>query len=155
MKKLILSAALAGMSFSAMAADTATSFTGNHTVTTVAADCPLLSGSVTLGASNNVHAAYRCDDQYMTVEVGACHKGGSREAAVCAKVDLNDPATPLDASDDVWNYSGCTDLLLGKIPDDQDPDFNGYVIGSTGGSIVAMPLGGACTATNLTALDFF
>ena len=152
MKKIIIAtAAILGAGISGAALADAGPFQGNNTVTVT--DCTMLSGSVTLGVSSNVHGHYICDEQYNVVKVGACHEGGSRTAAVCAWLPGLDGT--VGTSDDVLNYSTCTVSLVGTIPPTQDPDYNAYVVGSGGGSIAGVALGGRCNETTLPAVEFF
>lgn len=142
-----------GVAGSALAADNDAPFTGNVKITADDTGCPMLAGDVTLGVSANVHGMWVCDEQYNVVKVGACHEGGTRSPAVCAWLPGTDGL--VGTSDDVLNYTTCTEADIGKIPTGQDPDYNAYVIGSGGGSIAGVALGGRCDATSLPGLDFF
>lgn len=156
MKKIIYTAAFAmglAVSGTVLAADNDAPFTGNVKITADDAGCPMLAGAVTLGVSNSVHGNWVCDEQYNVVKVGACHEGGSRTPAVCAWLPGVDGT--VGTADDELNYATCTAELVGTIPDGQEPDYNAYVIGSGGGSVAGVALGGRCDNASLGGLAFF
>ena len=127
----------------------AAAFTGTDTVDTT--ECPMLKGEVSLGVSQNVHGMWFCDEQYNVIKVGACHEGGSRKAAVCAQVDDGDG----DSTTIAYNYPDCNASNIGTIPANQEPDYKAFVVGSSGGTVAGVPLGGRCDDTSVAGLDFF
>jgi hypothetical protein len=160
MKKIIYAVAIvmgAGLSSVASAATTPTVFaSGNYTVTTDDADCPMLTDQVVIGVSSKVHGGYSCNETSAVIKVAACHEGGSRNTGVaCAWVDLNDPVTPLDATDDTLNSAGCTAQMVTDGDNSTIPNYNSFSLTSNGGSITAIELEGRCDDASLTAITFW
>ena len=152
MKKVIITAMLALGASSAMAV-TGTAFTGNEAVTVT--ECALIQGTVTLGVSASVHGAYGCDEATNVIRVSACHEGGSRSATNnCAQIGGLD--TPVDDTDDTFNYPWCDASNVGTIPATVGTiNYTAYVVGSAGGSVAGVDLGGRCSATTIVGTAFW
>ena len=156
MKKIIIATAFvmgAGVSSSAMAAAGPWSSAPLSVTTT---DCLLLAEDVVLNVSSRVHGHYTCDETSSEIRVGACHEGGSRATGVaCAYVDLNDPTTPLDPTDDTLNSAGCTAQMVTDGDNSTIPNYNAFTATSAGGSMTEQELTGRCVGTSLTGLAFW
>lgn len=132
---------------SAMAAEVFGNDSNQLTVTAgTTGDCPLLAENVTLGVSANVVGGYACDEGNNIIQVGACHKGGSRDEVSCDSWSEDDPATPnVDESNPIPGCSS-TDGV-------GNPDFKAFFATSAGGVMQAKALGNRCTEDSLGGLD--
>lgn len=147
MKKIAFALIAAGIGFSSsvFAAGTAVPADGVITPTGGTANCELLSERVKVNLSSNVVAAYNCDEANNTITVGTCHNAGSRNPSLtCAQIGTDTDGKP------IWNDNACTET--GKVIEGS-PDFRGFFAQTSGGSVGAVFLGGACSSTILTSND--
>lgn len=107
--------------------------------------CPVLGENVSLNMSKNNVGDYKCDEATNTIRVGACNTGGSRTPlTVQCAITSEAGVTPV-----TYNGAGCagtatTDTFVVS-------NYRGYIANSKGGSVAVVDLGGACTASTITA----
>lgn len=110
-------------------------------------DCVLLSSQVRINLSANVSGGYQCDEIDQDIRIATCHAAGSRQAGSeqCQQVGTETDGSP------IFNDASC-----GSAADTFEiADFRGFVASSTGGSVSAQALGGACGTDTVTALGIF
>lgn len=149
MKKINIAALILGATMSGSAF--ASAFTGTSDITTT--DCTMLAKPVTLAISANVHGMWMCDDVNAVIKVGACHKGGSREPAKCARIDTNSDGK-VDSTDG-YNYTGCDATTEGTVIDGAVASLKAFVIGSGGGTVAGIPLNTSCSEGSIGAMPYF
>lgn len=148
MKKFIAIFAVASLGISMGAS--ATVIESGKEITPDATGCIVLAESVRLNLSNGVHGAYNCDDNRNAVNVGACHIGGSRSTSLkCAAIGKDDDG------ENIWNDEQCEGDADGLVTL-ESPGYRGFRASTTGGSVGAQQLNGACTSATADAqlVDF-
>lgn len=149
MKKIITAMVMAaglGAAFTASAAGIV--IKNGVAITNADTECPLLGDNVTINLSNNVSGAYSCDLALAEIKVATCHKAGSRKASqiACQQVSQDETGNP------IYNDASC-DGTTGQTF--EIADFRAFAGSSKGGSVGAKALGGACTDSQVSALNHF
>jgi len=149
MKKNLI-AFLAAATLGVSANLSAAVITSGSQITPDATGCVVLAEAVRLSLSSGVHGAYNCDDNRNAVNVGACHIGGSRSTSFkCAVIGQDEDGEAIYNHDDCPAATGDTITL-------DTPGYRGFRASTTGGSVGAQQLTGACSSTTADAelVDF-